>query len=126
MGLQLYGIPNIADQRAFLEAEGAKVEEVAPCGGGFVHEKIGKIFEPDAILEIDNKDWSLKGIMTAEEVENRRPRGKMRPLLEKCRSRSVELPTDIMNVVALAGRSLDSKRTVTKRNQAPVEAKQKL
>lgn len=35
----IHGIPGVADQRAFVPAEVAKVEKAPPSGGGSAHEK---------------------------------------------------------------------------------------
>lgn len=52
----IHSIPSLTDQRAFLTAEVAEVEEVAPSGGGLVHEEPVEIVELDMIVEVDDKD----------------------------------------------------------------------
>lgn len=90
-GSDIHEIPSIADQRAFVSAEVAEVEEVALSSSGLVHERTGEIFALDVIAKDDDKDWDLEGIMTAGKVEASELRSKMRALHEKCRSTSVEV-----------------------------------
>lgn len=63
----------------------------------------------------NDEDWDLDRIMTAEKVNAGGMRGKMRALQEKYCSANVEVPADMMAVVALPKQSLDLKRQVAKR-----------
>lgn len=101
-GSEIQGIPSIANQRVFITEEVAKVEEVAPSGGGSVHEEPAEIIEPDVIAENDDGDLDLEGIKTTEKVDPCGLRGKMRAMHEKCRTASKEVPADMLAVVALA------------------------
>lgn len=78
------------------------------------------------IVEEDDKYWDVEGIMTAKNAEASALRGKMHVLLEQSRSANVEVPSDMLGVIALAERCLDLKVSVTKQEQALVEVEQKL
>lgn len=106
-GSNIYGTPSIADQRAFVTMEVAKVKNFAHTGDSLIHEKPGEIVEQDVIVGDDNEDWNLEGTRMAEDVLTIGLQGKMRTLEENCRSTSIEASTDKLSVVALAERSLD-------------------
>lgn len=55
-GSYIHRIPSVADQRAFVTTDVAKVEEVARSGGGMVHIEPRKIVESDVIIGDDDKD----------------------------------------------------------------------
>lgn len=103
----IYGAPSIADERIYVVAEVGGVEKAAPNGGCSVQEEPGEIVDPDVIIEDDDEDWDLMGIVTAKKVEINSLRGKMRALQEKFCSASVEVAADIIAVVALAELSLN-------------------
>lgn len=104
---KMHGILIIADRREFATAVVAEFKKVARSNGGLVHvhEKLGEIFKPDVIVQNDDEDWDLVSIMTAEEVEASRLQGKTRALQNKCRSTSVEVPAEILAVLARAEQS---------------------
>lgn len=124
--LDLHGILSIADQRAFVTAEAVEVENVAPSGGGEIHEEPKEIVESDVVVEDDDEDWDLVVIMTGEEVKASRLRGRMRALPEKYCLASIEAAAAILTVVAFSKQSLDLKRQVTKKEQALVDMEQKV
>lgn len=52
-----------------MTAEVAEVEKVAPNDGGTIHDYLGKIVEPDEVVQDRDKDWDFEGIMTAVEMK---------------------------------------------------------
>lgn len=125
-GFDIHRIPSILDQRAFVMAEIAEVEEAAPGGGGLIQEEPGEIADSDMTGEVDDKDWDLEGIMTAEKVESSELQGKMRDLQEKYCSACLENSADMVAVVALAERCLDIECQMMKREQALLKVERKL
>lgn len=93
---------NTSNQCALVAAKVAKVEVVVLSAGGPIHLKPNDIVEPDEIVEDNYDDWNLKGILTAGEDKTRESEAKMRALEKKFCSVSVEYPTDMLAVVALA------------------------
>lgn len=68
-GFDIHGILSIFNQGTVTTVRIAEVEEVAPSGGASVHEELGKIVEPDVVVEDDDEDWDLEGTNKAVEVE---------------------------------------------------------
>lgn len=113
-GLDIHGTSRIADRRAFVTAEVAKVEEVAPDGGGVIQEELGETTEPDVMFEDDDEDWDIDGIMSAKELEASALQGKISVLRKKYFSASGKVSVDILTVVALAEQTLHLEHQVTK------------
>lgn len=76
----IHGTPSIADQRALLTEGVAEAEEVAPKGGGLIHEEAIEIVKSNTIVEDNDVNWALGSIMTAEKVEASGLRDRMRAL----------------------------------------------
>lgn len=55
-GSDIYGIPILADQRAYVASEVVEVEDVGPSCCGPVHEMTGEITELDVIVEDGDED----------------------------------------------------------------------
>lgn len=61
----------------------SQCQKVAPSGGGSVHEESEKIFKPNVIVEEEDENWNVEGIMTAEKTKASGVRDKIRSLQEK-------------------------------------------
>lgn len=68
-GFDVHEIRSSADQHAFLTAQEAEVEKVAPRGGGWKHEEPGEIIVQEMIVKDNDEDWDLERILTAEEAK---------------------------------------------------------
>lgn len=64
-GFSIHEIPSITNQRAFVTAELAKFEVVAPSVCGLLHGKPGEVFKAEVVFKDDDQDRNLGGIMTA-------------------------------------------------------------
>lgn len=65
-GSDIHGIPSVFNQCVLVTAKTAEVDEVVPSSGGSVHKKPGEIVIPDVIVENNDEDSDLEGIMTAK------------------------------------------------------------
>lgn len=110
----------------FQTAEIDEIKKLASSGGGWIHEKPGKIVEPDVCFEKDDEDCNLECIMTVEEVDASGLQGELRALQEKYIPASLEVPEDMLAVVALTEQSLDLGYELTARQQALGEVERKL
>lgn len=125
-GSYLREISSSAAQRNFVVVDLAKVLNLASGSGGL--ENIGprEVFEPDDVVQDNDKNLNLERNVTAVVVETSELRGNVRTLGDNCRLDSVIVLNFMLAVVELVNRSMRLAYQVTKREQTLIEVEQKL